>query len=158
MSKYDVRFCDCGRVHFLDSKQLIEVCDTQDKMVLHVCNNCGKTTLIWLEDYMDGKCWCSRDVKDEDINASKVGWIVTSVGSIIWMETGNEATALNSNGFIDWDTKTPSGITEEEFMIKRKTVNMQHTINYIRNEEKLDAMSCFYIKNLDWSGSKYNKF
>ena len=40
MKKYSVRFCDCGRVHFIDENKLNEVCETE-KSVMHICNHCG---------------------------------------------------------------------------------------------------------------------
>ena len=45
MSKFDVRICNCGRIHFIDDKLVDEALE-QDKNLMVICGGCGTTTLI----------------------------------------------------------------------------------------------------------------
>jgi len=38
----------------------------------------------------------------------------------------------------------------------RKTVNVEHTINWIKDDNKLEQMS-HYLCGIDWKGTKYEK-
>ncbi len=157
MKKYDVRFCSCGRVHFIENKTLEKICDEQDQEILFICGRCGATSRIGLDDYMDGKAWYSITLNDAKIDdgLSRIGLIIHSRGEQIRMETGGEAT-YHGDIFIDWETQKPEGVDVVEWEKKRRTVNTQHTINWIRNDDKLDALSCYAVK-IDWTGTKFEK-
>jgi hypothetical protein len=157
MRKYDVRFCNCGRVHFIENEKLEKVCNEQDKEILFICGHCGATTRIGLDDYIDeGKAWYGISVNDFEItDVSKIGLIVHSRGEQIRMETGGEAT-YHGDTFIDWETPKPENVDAIEWEKKRRIVNTQHTINWIRNDDKLDALSCYAVK-IDWIGTKFEK-
>lgn len=151
MDKYKVKFCECGRVHFLDFEKVLKVCDEDDKTLLFVCNNCGKTLLIWLDECMDGKAWGSRSVSNEEVNPDTLGLIMTSRGEKIYMKTGGYATAMAGGTFIDWETKGED-ITDSD----RKTVDTKKTINMIRDEEKLNLLSNYAV-DIKWKGTKFKK-
>lgn len=151
MDKYNVRFCECGRVHFIEWKILNRVCDTENKKVLFICNNCGKTDLQFLDDYLDGKVWTSIPVENEMLEGTDVGLVITSRGERIWMKSGGYATSKVGTIFIDWDT--PSNKCSEE---SRKIVDTQKTIRMIDDEEKLEELSHYGV-DIHWKGTKYEK-
>lgn len=151
MNKYDVRFCRCGRVHFIEWDKLNRVCDEEDKSVLFICNNCGKTSLIWLEECMDGKAWNSISIEDDELSTKDIELIIASRGESIWMKSGGYATCKAGSTFIDWDT--PKGECSDE---DRKIVDVERTICMIRDEEKLEELS-HYAVDIDWKGTKFEK-
>lgn len=153
--KYDVRFCRCGRVHFIDYEKLCAVCDDQGKEVIQICNNCGDAFRRGLSDYLDGKAWYAEDLRDTEIaDTSKIGLIIASSGEQIRMKTGGYATAEIAGTFIDWETPRPSDVPEQEWAVMQRTVDTQATINWIDDEEKLKALSGYVVK-IDWSGTGY---
>lgn len=159
--KYNVKFCSCGRVHFIDEEKISKAIEN-DKEVLVVCNNCGNSFVIGAnktyDEYMDEEVYMMysyymRDKTIEDI--TKIDSIVFTSGEQIKMQTGGEAT-YHGNCFIDWKTKKSEDISNEEWEKMRKTVNIQHTINWIKDDEKLKEMSN-YLVGIDWKGTKYEK-
>lgn len=158
--KYDVRFCSCGRVHFIDEEKVNKAIDNE-KQVIMVCNNCGSSRIIGAdkvteEDGTDCYNMYSYAMRDEEINdLSKIDSIVFTAGEQVRMMTGGEAT-YQGDVFIDWDTKKPNDISEDEWDKMRRTVNTQHTINWIRDDEKLEQMS-HYLVGIDWTGTKYER-
>ena len=77
-------------------------------------------------------------------------------GNKVIMMTGGEATFYGNGAFIDWETKKPNSITEDEWKIMRETVNVERTINWIRDDNKLNHMSN-YVTGIDWKGTKFEK-
>lgn len=161
MSKYDVKFCSCGRVHFIDNEKVSKAI-TNSKEVLVICNNCGNSFVIGADkqydDTLDEDCYMmySRSLRDTELNdLTNIYSIVFTAGEQVRMMTGGEA-RYHGNGFIDWYTKKPDDVSENEWDKVRKTVNTQHTINWIRNDEKLKEMS-HYLVGIDWSGTKYEQ-
>ena len=45
MSKYDVRICGCGHIHFVPNEMIDEAIDN-NKNVLLICGGCGQATMI----------------------------------------------------------------------------------------------------------------
>lgn len=157
MTKYDVRFCKCGRVHFIENEKLEKVCSENEKEILFICNHCGASSIIGLEDYMDGKAWYSYSVTNTEISdVSRIGLIIASRGEMIIMQTGSFATYLSGGLFIDSDTPKPDEITTNEWENKRKIVDTQRTINQIRDIEKVEALSHYGV-HIDWKGTLYEK-
>ena len=156
MGKYTVRFCNCGRVHFIENEKLDNVLES-GKSALHICNHCGSVTEIWLEDNGDGSYnFCSVELKDQIIDdLSKYGIINMSLGERVVMMTGSEATA-NFTEFVDFESVNEKGISNEEFEKMRRTVNTKATINMIRDKEKCEALSC-YCTNINWLGTEFEK-
>ena len=141
MKKYDVRFCSCGRVHFVDEAKINNAIENE-KQVLIVCNNCGNSSVIGADIQEDDEgqtCYMmySSSMRDTEINdMTKIDSIVFTTGEHVRMMTGGEAT-YHGNEFIDWDTKKPSDISNEEWEKMRMTVNTRHTINWIKDDNKL---------------------
>jgi len=159
--KYDVQFCSCGRVHFIPTEKINNAIEN-DKEVLVVCNNCGNSHIIGADrtqDYEGKECFMmySFDKRDTEINnTSKIDSIIFTPGVSVRMMTGGEATFHVSDTFIDWHTKKPDNVTNEQWEKLRKTVDVQSTINWISDENKLEQMSN-YMSGIDWKGTKYEK-
>lgn len=159
MKNYDVRICGCGRVHFIDVEKIDKAIENE-KEVLVICNHCGHSYVIGADKEQDENgedCYMmySFGKQDTEINdVSKIDSIVFTVGESIRMMTGGEATTHMGHEFIDWETKKPDNVSDKEWETLRKTVDVQHTINWIRDEEKLKHMSQ-YLMGINWAGTKY---
>ena len=154
---YDVIFCGCGRVHFINYDRLVEICDKQDKEVIHICNHCGSTIRRGLSECMDGKAWYSIDVKNEEItDFSKIGLIIASAGDMIRMMSGHEASCIHGSCFIDYESEKPEDVSEEEWNKSCMTVDTKATINWINDDDKLRALSRYGVK-INWNGTKYER-
>lgn len=150
MNKYNVKFCRCGRVHFIEWESLEETCDYEDKSALVVCSNCGNVYLKWLSDCMEGKAWNSITIREEIFDEkSNIGKIIVSPGESIYMKTGKEATSMAGGRFIDWDSKDED-VTYED----RTTVDIEKTIRMIGDETKLRELSNYAVE-INWKGTKY---
>jgi len=161
MKKYDVRFCSCGRVHFIDQEK-INSAIKNEKEVLVVCNHCGSSYVVGASKECDEdgeECYMmySQSMQDTEVNDMiKIDSIVFTTGEQIRMMTGGEATDHGGYGFIDWETEKSKNISSEEWEKMRKTVNVEHTINWIKDDNKLEQMS-HYLCGIDWKGTKYEK-
>jgi len=158
--KYEVKFCSCGRVHFINIEKLNKAIEIE-KEILVVCNNCGNSFVEGADkqeyDGEEGYMMYSYSKRDTEINdTSKIDSIVFTSGEKVKMMTGGEATFFGNGTFIDWETKKPDNVTDEEWEVTRKTVNVQHTINWIRDDNKLSHMSN-YVTGIDWKGTKFEK-
>ena len=161
MKKYDVRFCNCGRVHFVDQEKINSAIENE-KQVLVICNNCGNSFVIGAdkqEDEDGETCYMmySFDMRNTEItDMSKIDSIIFTAGEQVRMMTGGEATYHDSGIFIDWETNKPEDLTLEEWEKLRKQVNVFSTINWIKDDNKLEQMS-HYLCGIDWKGTKYEK-
>ena len=147
MGKYYIKICECGRIHFLDNNKINEICDNGGS-VLHVCGNCGKTTLIWLENCGNNEfCWCSRNVKDENLNTNlnKIKEVMCTQGMRVPMKSRGFANSYVNGTFIDWEHK-----------LNNREVDTKALINWIRDDEKLDELSNLII-DIHWKGTKFEK-
>lgn len=158
--KYDVRFCSCGRVHFINEEKVSKAIEN-NKEVLVVCNNCGNSFIIGADKqydkYLDDNCYMmySHSLRDTELdNLNNIDSIVFTSGEQIRMMTGGEATYHGTDVFIDWDTKKPENTPNDEWSEIRKTVDTQRTINWIGDEEKIEQMS-HYLTGINWTGTKY---
>jgi len=161
MKKYDVRFCSCGRVHFIDQEKINNAIENE-KQVLVICNNCGNSFVVGADkqEDEDGETYYmmySLDMRNTELSGmSKIDYIVFTAGEQIRMMTGGEATYHGSGIFIDWETNKPEDLTLEEWEKLRKQVNVFSTINWIKDDNKLEEMS-HYLSGIDWKGTKYEK-
>lgn len=161
MKKYNVRFCQCGRVHFIEQEK-VDTAIEKEKQVLIICNNCGNSYVVGADKAQDENgetCYMMYlyDMRDTEINnMSKIDNIVFTAGEHIRMMTGGEATFYGNNTFIDWETEKPENITKERWQELQKTVHVEHTINWIRDDNKLEQMS-HYCTGIDWKGTKYEQ-
>jgi hypothetical protein len=159
--KYDVKFCSCGRVHFIDEEKVHKAIEN-DKQVLIICNNCGKSFVIGADKTKDENngivyMMYSFDKRDTEItDFSKIDSIIFTSGEHIRMKTGGEATYYCNGTFIDWETEKPNNITIEKWHELQKTVHIEHTINWIKDDNKLQELSN-YVTDINWKGTKYEK-
>lgn len=159
--KYDVKFCECGRVHFIDEEKINKAIEN-NKQIIVVCNHCGDSFVIGADKQIDedGKIiymMYSFDKQNTEINdMSNIDSIIFTAGEQIRMVTGGEATYYGDGTFIDWETKKPDNVTSKEWEQMQRTVNTQHTINWIRDDNKLEHLSHYY-STIDWKGTKYEK-
>ena len=72
MGKYYIKICECGHIHFLDNKKIVDICENGGT-VLHVCTNCGKIHLIGLEDHGNSEFWwyCYRVKRNDNLDVKK---------------------------------------------------------------------------------------
>jgi len=158
--KYEVYFCSCGRVHFVDTEKLNKAIENE-KEILVVCNNCGNSFVEGADkqEYDGEECYMmySRSMRDTEINdTSNINSIVFTPGEKVFMMTGGEATFYGNSTFIDWETKKLDNVTDEEWKKIREIVDVERTINLIRDDNKLSNMSN-YVTGIDWKGTKFEK-
>jgi len=158
--KYEVYFCSCGRVHFVDTEKINKAIENE-KEVLVICNNCGNSFVEGADkqdyDGEEGYMIYSYSKRDTEINdTSKIDSIVFTLGNKVIMMTGGEATFYGNGTFIDWETKKPNSVTEDEWKTMRETVNVERTINWIKDDNKLSHMSN-YVTDINWKDTKFEK-
>lgn len=181
MKKFDVRVCNCGRIHLVPWN-MIENAIHDQKDFLLVCGNCGAITAIGAEYRsdgaygLDGPCYdmYSYDISKPysitpDTNGKNIAEIFFDRGIGIPMCSGEYATRYDAlSGFIDdtyWYSPelyrdSISAQAMRALLNKRNTdrttVDMDRLI-YENNEETLKAILDRSIKGLDWAGTPYDK-
>lgn len=103
---------------------------------------------------------------NDDKGRSTIGQIFIDEGVGVPMETGYNANYRSSEGFVDYDShfeitrkyETVNEIIEdmEAYDKKRHQVRMDRLVSLL-NDEQCEVLSHYYIKNLDWSGTKWGK-
>jgi len=81
--KYEVMFCECGRIHILnrsDYEWMKE--DMKNRKAYHVCTNCGSTYVQYLDECLDGFCLCKADVRDKILTSDDKYKIYISNGIV----------------------------------------------------------------------------
>lgn len=154
--KYNVHFCRCGRIHFTKVKDLYNAAINGKEMLL-ICNRCGCTTRIGADANIDWSLMYKFDVENQILLSDNIFNIVASIGERVYMETGEEASAYVNSVFYDDCSRPPKGVPNKEFDMKRIVVDMKRTIDSIKDEEKLEAMSYCKIDALDWSNTKWER-
>lgn len=181
---FDVRICKCGRIHFIQ-KSLIQEALEKDKDIMLVCGGCGLITMIGADrtfdyDFSDEEMYnmyafdvnesmlIDRSVFDGDKHRKGIHKIVYSQGKRVMMNTGYFATSYWCGKFLDncypdFHEIERGNITAKEvfdFLEKwrenRQTVRMNMLLNELTDDEA-EALSHYYIKGLDWKGTKFEK-
>lgn len=186
MRKYNVRTCNCGRIHMIPNEK-VERALEDDKNFLLVCAGCGAATLIgadiqpdWDEPDKNYYMMYSGDFsrqQDASINISDfnttanskgIKEIFYSHGVKVPMMTGHYATdcfngRFSDGWFPDFYEIQRKDVTVEEIMKfideynnKSTTVNMQRFINETP-DDILEEISCYLINGLHWEGTKFEK-
>ena len=70
MKNYLVKICSCGVIHFID-EQMLENIYEKDGSLLHICNNCNVTSLMWGEPSENGISIVSRFVTNETLDTKE---------------------------------------------------------------------------------------
>ena len=184
--KYDIRICKCGRIHAVSNKK-IEKALENNKNFLLICAACGNAVLIGANvtpDWVDPSRDCYEmyagsfsPYKDKTINEDTfkgnekekaVEEILYSHGFKVPMKTGQYATDYFNGRFSDrWypdfykiqrNDITAKEIMDfiDEYTHDRTTVSMNRFINETP-DDVLEELSNYYIKGLDWKGTKFEK-
>ena len=184
MSKYDVKFCGCGRIHLIDCRKENKILE-DNKDLLLICGGCGAATLIgaYIEpdfDDPDKTCYImysreftyenTKTVTISDFGSTDgkkgIGEIFYSKGIRVPMMTGNYATNCFDGKFSDMlypdfykvqrRDVTVSEIMEfiDEFNHDRTTVNMDRFIAE-NPDDILEEISHHYIRGFSWKDTKF---
>lgn len=184
--KYEVRVCNCGRIHVF-SHEKIENAIYNNKELLLICGGCGSGTIIGADYLQEGAygsdepcydmysftldktCSITSDFKVPD--GHEISEIFIDKGIKVPMMTGEYAGQYTHFvGFSDiwfpdlYKIEAPDTTMKDvaEFIAKyrkdRKTVNMNRLINENNNPEILKAISSRLIEGLDWTDTKYDNW
>lgn len=160
MNKYRVEFCRCGRVHFIENRDINKAIDN-NKVLLHVCTTCGKTLVIGSDiertedDEQLSHIMYSYSIRNEIIdNISRIDKIIINEGTCIPMKTGGVATHYDNKGFVDTLTQVRPNIKLDVMEQKRRSVNMIILLHHLE-DDKIQALSEHRIRGFDWNGTKY---
>lgn len=154
--KYDVWFCKCGRIHLMNNnKYEWLVNDFKNRKIVQICQNCGATRQIWLDECFtkDGDnlypsfTVCNSDVKEcEFIGDSNIQFIFGN-GVPVPLENGETAEYFE-----------PWGVWH--YSEGRCKVWTKRFIDYIKYHYKEDAEDILnsisgYVAGIDWEGTPY---
>lgn len=176
MKKYDIRFCDCGRIHAIP-QETIDKAIENDREVMLVCSHCGRQIVIGADvvDDLDlGRCYSmytdtvrnyEQMVIETDNSETAAGQffklpnrgkmldsIIFAYGIPVPMQTALYANRHYFGGFVD--DRQAGCITEQMTTVDVDRFIMENA----DKEDILHAISGFHIKGLDWTGTKFNKF
>ena len=186
MGKFDVRFCKCGRIHFIENNLIDEALE-QDKNLMFVCGGCGSVLLIGADretDWNDSnktiynmytfekaeeqQIW-DTSLFDGSDKKKAVSKIFYSKGIQVMMMTGYFAKSFEHGigRFQDiwypdfW--RIPNNATAEDYKAfieqwknDSVTVNMSYLLRTL-TEEQAEALSGYVIEGLNWKGTKFEK-
>lgn len=182
--KYDMRICNCGRIHMIDEDKLEKALENNKNLLL-ICGGCGTATLIGADiepdlDEPDKDCYMmyscefssyeNKSITTTDFESTEhhkgIEEIVYSHGIKVPMMTGMYATDYNNGRFSDrWYPDfykiQRSDVTVKEVMDfideytnDRTTVNMRRFINET-HEDMLEEISQYTIDGFNWKGTKW---
>lgn len=144
MQKYDVWFCRCGTIQLMPNEYydwLQE--DYRNRYIIRVCQNCGATRKIWLEEYEDGFCICGTDANDFELTPDEIKncRIIFNQGIRVPIEGGTYADYHVSNMWLDNEG--------------HKNVDTKRLIHIVKDEETLRSIAA-YVSGIDWTGTPYD--
>lgn len=183
----ELRICSCGRLHFIDEDIIGTALEQDMNVLLICgsCGRAtiigaDKEPDIWGEDpdeicYNMYSCDIHEDMKEFEASSfdsteRTKGFykIVYSKGKGVPMMSGMYAQACDANGFHEnwfpdfWKIER-NDVTVAEIMQfiadwrkDRSTVAMNRLLHELTDEEA-ELLSHYYIRGLDWSGTKYAK-
>lgn len=184
-TKFDVRICKCGRIHFIPYSE-VDAALEQDKELWLVCGGCGTTYRIGSDK---GPDWddpdkivhmmytfeadgyqLTADMFESSENRKGIAKVIHSLGKRPVMRTGMHAThythccgRFEDSWYPDFWKIERNGITVEEIFQfieqwkkDRVTVNMNSLLNELTDEEA-ESLSGYAIEGLDWKGTKFEK-
>ena len=162
MSKYEVWFCDCGRIHLMDNKYLDWMQeDSKNRSVIRVCRNCGNVQEMFLdENICGGYDICATDNIPEEFDSSPDTHFIFSKGIQVPMMSGGYATYRSPTG--RWYTDPVVHIYGEETASKNYIVDTKSLIKEIRRDYKDQAEDILksisgYVSGIDWTGTEYER-
>lgn len=167
MKRYDVWFCDCGRIHIMDYENydwMIENCE--HRQVIRVCTNCGNVhgqflTKAYYEEIGEGFDVNGFDVTDRsfDTTSGMDYRFHFSKGIMVPMKKGGYADYHFVDGFVDSEYIKQEFNTTDVTYAKRKdpeciTVDTMRLIREVKDDDILTSISG-YVVGIDWTGTKY---
>lgn len=182
----EMKICKCGRIHLIPEEKIDNALEKNKNFVL-ICANCGESIVIGANiepDWNDPEKDCYMmysynlsDYKDKSITKESfettkkekgIEEIYYSHGIKVPMMTGNYATdyfcgRFSDRWYPDFYNIERKDITVKEIMDfinqwkkDRITVNMNRFIHE-NKEEDLKEISRYYIKGLNWKGTKFER-
>lgn len=162
MKKYDCWFCECGRIQIMPDEYFDWLAeDCLHRAVIRVCQHCGATRLVWLEDWGDqGFAVNSTDFINEEISTKDDTEyrIIFNKGIEVPMMSGGYADSYQGDTYINWEylekelgtTYLPDAQTKDPNCTK---VNVQRLIK--ENDPDIVKAISSYVTGIDWSGTEY---
>lgn len=152
MTKYSARFCQCGRIHLINNDLYDWMKeDFCHRSIIYVCQNCGTTFKVFLDEYMDGYAVNYVEVENIEANYDPNTIVFFNHGIAVPVMSGHYASAHTSSN--RWVAENISG---PEF----SRVDTQTLIQEIRRDFKEDAENVLksissYVSGIDWKGTEY---
>lgn len=164
-----------------DEKELVIICSNCGDTI-HIGAN--KEIDMYAENDDEGEHYCynmyayiqkneviTKESFNKRLNSEKghstIGQIIVDEGVGVPMETGYNASYRTPDGFADYNShfeltkkyETVEEITKamEEYDNKRHQVRMDELIKRLDDAEA-ETLSKYYIKDLDWTGTKWQKY
>lgn len=159
--KYDVWFCSCGHIHVMPMSHLDWMAeDPKNRFVVRVCQSCGATYKMWLDQHSEGFDICGRDIRDVEIQ-SKYCKFILNTGICVPMESGLYASYHTSAGIWLDDEYNYNDPCEDEKKA-HSTVNTDRLIKEVEREFKENAEDVLksisaYVSGIDWKGTPYER-
>lgn len=174
IKNYEVRFCSCGRIHFLNRDEIYKTIDNNRETLL-ICAGCGAATRVGADDYFDGgKAMYSIELKknteitEDNFNKKfkqKEGSyipifdrIIYSEGKRVPLKTGYYATHhINKTWYderemIDFEDQLDAYKSMEEFKkafhdyrVKARTVNVERLLDELSDSERKALEGYMYL-------------
>ena len=145
MTKYEVWFCSCGRIHIMPwgYYDWIEE-DWMHRSIIQVCQHCGKAQRINLDANCDsGYDICKSTVRNVELSEEELQ------NTRILFNTGINVPVI-SGGYASYCT---NGIWFDEHDNKTE-VDTEMLIKGIRDEEILRSIAG-YVSGINWKGTAY---
>ena len=149
-TKYNCRFCSCGRIHIMPAEYMSWLSeDPEKRSIIHVCQNCGATVKIFLDEYMDGYAVNCVDYSNVDLSSEELAntKLLMNEGIKVPVKDGLYATCHNSVTW--WDEENGKG--------GPYSVDTERLIKEVNDEDILNSISK-YVVGIDWTGTPYEKF
>lgn len=170
MSKYNMWFCSCGRIHPMPISDMDWMVQDHDKRsVIHICTNCGAVYKQFLEEDPWGNEPCGHyyvngvSIVDEVINTTdepkKDFKLIFNRGIKVPMKSGGYATYHLSDTYVNQDYIRDTLNTNDLYCAVRKdpeccTVDTQRLIREVKDDEILTDLSRYFV-GINWAGTKY---
>lgn len=163
MKKYQVRFCNCGRIQFIQNELWDWMAeDCEHRRVIQVCQNCGTTVMHFLTENGEGFDMNGQDIRDTDISTDDgiTYKFLFHHGEKVPLMCGVYADTFQGGKYINWDycrdtlgtTYLPAAEATDPDCCK---VDIQRLIREIGDEDKIRSMSGYAV-GIDWSGTPYD--
>lgn len=173
MKRYDVWFCECGRIHIMEYENFDWMKDNcAHRQVIRVCTNCGAVygqflTRNYYEDIGEGFDINGFDITDKSIDTA----IDTSYGMeyrfhfskgiMVPMKKGGYADYHFKDGFVNSEyirnVFNTTDITYAECKDPEcTTVDTMRLIREVKDDDILTSISG-YVVGIDWTGTKYER-